>query len=109
MGSLLQASTAGSRTSLEVTDKGQPGESRRRKASRLKRVNPRQASRAAESHYRGGRMNMRTIFLAVTGLFIAVTACSDGGTSVEVAPRTPVASVVISLPTATLMVGQTAH
>jgi uncharacterized protein YjdB len=54
-------------------------------------------------------MNMRTIFLAVTGLFVAVTACSDGGTSVEVVQKTPVASVVISLPTTSLMVGQTAH
>lgn len=52
---------------------------------------------------------MRTIFLAVTGLSIAVTACSDGGTSVVVVQKTPVASVVISLPTSALMVGQTAH
>lgn len=52
---------------------------------------------------------MRTIFLAVTGVSIAVTACSDSGTSVEVVQRTPVASVVISIPTSALMVGQTAH
>ena len=52
---------------------------------------------------------MRTIFLAVTGLSFAVTACTDSGTSVEVVQKTPVASVVISLPTSALMVGQTAH
>ena len=47
---------------------------------------------------------MRTIFLAVTGLSIAVTACSDGGTSVEVVQKTPVASVAITLPTGALVV-----
>ena len=52
---------------------------------------------------------MRTIFLAVTGLSIAVTACSDGGTSVEVVQKTPVASVAITLPTGALVVGQTEH
>jgi len=48
--------TAGSQASLEVGDKGKPGESRRRKATRLQRVPRRHASRAAESHYRGGRV-----------------------------------------------------
>ena len=40
--------TAGSQASTEVGDKGKPGESRRRKATRLKRVLKRYASRAAE-------------------------------------------------------------
>jgi hypothetical protein len=40
--------TAGSQASPEVCDKGKPGESRRRKATRLKRVLTCQASRAAE-------------------------------------------------------------
>ena len=35
----------------EVCDKGKPGESRRRKAPRLKRATARHASRAADSHY----------------------------------------------------------
>jgi hypothetical protein len=35
----------------EVCDKGKPGESRRRKAPRLKRAEARHASRAADSHY----------------------------------------------------------
>ena len=48
--------TAGSQASLEVGDKGKPGESRRRKATRLQRDPRRHASRAAESHYRGGRV-----------------------------------------------------
>src|SRR5881398_1473935 len=109
MGSLLQASTAGSRTSLEVSDKGKPGESRRRKATRLPRVSARHASRAADSHFRGGRILMRTLFLAVTGLFIAVTACSEGGTSVLPVERTPVAAVALSIPASALVVGQTAH
>jgi hypothetical protein len=47
-------STARSLTSLEVCDKGKPGESRRRKATRLKRTVTRNASRAAEPHYTGG-------------------------------------------------------
>src|SRR5687767_5142743 len=38
----------------EVCDKGKPGESRRRKAPRLKRAQTRHASRAADSHYKGG-------------------------------------------------------
>jgi hypothetical protein len=38
---------------LEVSDKGKPGESRRRKATRLPRNQKRHASRAAEPHYEG--------------------------------------------------------
>src|SRR4029079_3268009 len=34
----LKNRTAGSRASFEVTDKGKPGESRRRKATRLQRI-----------------------------------------------------------------------
>jgi hypothetical protein len=41
---------------FEVCDKGKPGESRRRKATRLKRLHGRHVSRAAESHYPGGRI-----------------------------------------------------
>ena len=52
---------------------------------------------------------MRTLFLAVTGLFIAVTACSEGGTSVLPVERTPVAAVALSIPASALVVGQTAH
>jgi hypothetical protein len=56
IGELSGYSTAGSQASLEVGDKGKPGESRGRKATRLQRSPRRQASRAAESHYRGGRI-----------------------------------------------------
>src|SRR6266481_1037209 len=101
--------TAGSQAFSEVCDKGKPGESRRRKATRLKRVFARQASRAAESHYRGGRMSTRTFILAVTGCAVIV-ACGSYGTSlVEVGnTRTPVASVSVTVP-ATLAAGQTAR
>ncbi|HKN57268.1 MAG TPA: Ig-like domain-containing protein, partial [Gemmatimonadaceae bacterium] len=49
---------------------------------------------------------MRAISLAVTGLSIAIIACSSGGTSVQPIERTPVASVAVSVPS-TLLVGQT--
>src|SRR5713101_8678841 len=101
--------TAGSQAFSEVCDKGKPGESRRRKATRLKRVVKRQASRAAESHYRGGRMLTRTFILAVTGCAVIV-ACGSYGTSiVEVGnTRTPVASVSVTVPLS-LAAGQTAR
>ncbi len=54
-------------------------------------------------------MSMRTLFLAVTGLFLAVAACSSDGTSVLPIERTPVASVSITLPSPSLVVGQRAH
>ncbi|MDB4870290.1 MAG: hypothetical protein JWL97_1294 [Gemmatimonadales bacterium] len=98
--------TAGSLASLEVCDKGKPGESRRRKATRLKRVLMRHASRAAESHSRGGRV-MRAFILAVTGLAIGVTACGSYGTSVEIQQPAHVASVSVALPSSSVLAGQT--
>lgn len=50
---------------------------------------------------------MRTLILAVTGLFIGVAACSDGGTSVIFVERSPVASISVALPSSSLLVGQT--
>src|SRR3981081_2715771 len=102
--------TAGSHASPEVSDKGKPGESRRRKATRLKRVLTRQASRAAESHYRGGRVSKRTFILAVTGIAIGVAACGSYGTSVVEVKNTPtaVASVSLTVPVS-LTTGQTAR
>src|SRR5438445_163513 len=97
--------TAGSQTSSEVGDKGKPGESRRRKATRLKRAVGRYASLAADSHYRRGRIPMRALILAVAGLAVSVTACSSNGTSVEV-QRIPVAAVSVSLPSPSLVEGQ---
>src|SRR2546421_12334123 len=91
--------TAGSHASPEVGDKGKPGESRRRKATRLTRATARYASRAADSHYRGGRV-MRAFILAVTGLAFGVTACSSGGTSVIEVEKAPVASISLVLPAA---------
>ncbi len=102
----LQFITAGSRSSLEVTDKGKTGESRRRKATRLPRDFSRHASRAADSHYRGGRIQMRAFTLAVTGLAF-VTACSGGGTSTEIV-HAAVASISVSLPSS-LAAGQKAR
>jgi uncharacterized protein YjdB len=100
--------TAGSQASLGVCDKGKPGESRRRKATRLQRISMRHASRAAESHYTGERF-MRAFILAVTGLAISVTACSSYGTSVvETNNPSHVASVSLALP-ASLAAGQTAR
>jgi uncharacterized protein YjdB len=99
--------TAGSLASTEVCDKGKPGENRRRKATRLQREVTRHASRAAETHYRGGRDLMRTFNLAVTGLAL-VTACSSYGTSVvEVTKPAQVAAVALTLPANTLVAGQT--
>lgn len=48
---------------------------------------------------------MRSLILAVSGL--ALLACSSSGTSVEVVPKAPVASVSLTLPSATLLTGQT--
>ena len=48
---------------------------------------------------------MRSLILAVSGL--AVLGCSSSGTSVEVVPKAPVASVSLTLPSATLLTGQT--
>src|SRR6266516_318134 len=104
---LSRYSTAGSQTSPEVGDKGKPGESRRRKATRLTRATARHASRAADSHYRGGRSFMRAFILAVTGLAFGVTACSSGGTSVVEIERASVASVSLVLPAPSLLRGQT--
>lgn len=47
---------------------------------------------------------MRTLFLAVTGICLGVTACSSGGTSIV--ERAPVASVSLTLPSQSLLVGQ---
>jgi uncharacterized protein YjdB len=90
----------------EVCDKGKPGESRRRKATRLIHAQACYASRAADSHYLGGRDCMRTAFLAVAGLAYGATACSSSQTSVEV-QRTPVAAVSVTLPSPSLIAGQT--
>lgn len=51
---------------------------------------------------------MRSLILAVAGLALSVfTACSSGNTAVEVVPDTPVASVSLTLPSPTLVTGQT--
>jgi uncharacterized protein YjdB len=51
---------------------------------------------------------MRTLFLAVTGFFVGVAACSSGETSVVLPVEpTPVASVSVVLPSPSLTVGQT--
>ena len=52
---------------------------------------------------------MRTLFLAVTGAVVGLTACSSGGTSTLPVERTAVASVVVALPSSSLLVGQTAR
>lgn len=49
---------------------------------------------------------MRTSFLAVTGVVLAITACDSSGVSTLPVERTPVASVSIALPSRSLMVGQ---
>jgi uncharacterized protein YjdB len=106
----LKYCTARSLPSSEVCDKGKPGESRRRKATRLRRNSTRHASRAAESHYAGGSVSKRSLILAVTGLAVGVTACGSYGTSVDVEPThnaAPVASISIGLPLASLLPGQT--
>lgn len=48
---------------------------------------------------------MRSLILAVTGL--ALIACSSANTAVEVVPRTPVASVSLTMPATSLLAGQT--
>jgi uncharacterized protein YjdB len=53
---------------------------------------------------------MRAFILAVTGLALGITACSSGGTTVvDVEKKTPapVASVSVTLPSSSLVVGQT--
>ncbi|HET7614056.1 MAG TPA: Ig-like domain-containing protein, partial [Gemmatimonadaceae bacterium] len=50
---------------------------------------------------------MRTLFLAVTGAVLGIIACTAGGTSTLPVERTPVASVSITLPSPSIMVGQT--
>lgn len=50
---------------------------------------------------------MRTLFLAVTGICLGVAACTSGETSVLQVERKPVASVSITLPSPSLVVGQT--
>jgi uncharacterized protein YjdB len=49
---------------------------------------------------------MRTIVLAVAGLAFGATACSSSGTSVEV-ERKPVAAVSVTLPSFSIVAGQT--
>ncbi len=48
---------------------------------------------------------MRSLILAVSGLAVMVLGCSSSSTSVD--PATPVASVSLTLPSATLLTGQT--
>ena len=50
---------------------------------------------------------MRAISLAVTGVTLAVIACSSGGTSIQPVERTAVASIELSVPSSPLVVGQT--
>ncbi len=51
---------------------------------------------------------MRSLILAVSGpAFCLITACSSGNTAVEVVPKTPVASVTVTLPAVSLVAGQT--
>ena len=52
---------------------------------------------------------MRSLILAVFGLSVAIPGCSSSGTSVEVVPKPPVASVSLTLPSSTLLTGQTQH
>ena len=52
---------------------------------------------------------MRAFDLAVTGIAIGITACSSAGTSVVETPPTAVASVTVSLPASSIVVGQTAQ
>ena len=49
---------------------------------------------------------MRTVILAVAGLAFGATACSSGGTSVEV-QQNSVAEVSVTLPSPSLTAGQT--
>jgi uncharacterized protein YjdB len=51
---------------------------------------------------------MRTAILAVAGLAFGATACSSGGTS-TVVERNPVAAVSVSLPSPSIVAGQTAQ
>lgn len=50
---------------------------------------------------------MRSLILAVSGLSIVFVGCSSSSTSVEVVPKPPVASVSLTLPSPTLLTGQT--
>jgi len=50
---------------------------------------------------------MRSVVLAVSGLAVSLLGCSSSSTSVEVFPKTPVASVSLTLPSPTLLTGQT--
>ena len=50
---------------------------------------------------------MRTLSLAVTGVTLAVIACSSGGTSIQPVERTAVASIDLTVPSSALVVGQT--
>ena len=50
---------------------------------------------------------MRSVVLAVSGLAVSLLGCSSSSTSVEVVPKTPVASVSLVLPSPTLLTGQT--
>jgi uncharacterized protein YjdB len=52
---------------------------------------------------------MRTLFLAVTGVVFGVAACTSSGTSTLPVERTPVASVSITLPSPSIVVGQSEH
>ena len=50
---------------------------------------------------------MRSLILAVSGLAVASLGCSSSSTSVDGAPKPPVASVSLTLPSPTLLPGQT--
>jgi uncharacterized protein YjdB len=53
---------------------------------------------------------MRSYILAVAGVAISLaTACSGGDTSVEVVQRTAVASISLTIPSPTLLAGQSQH
>src|SRR6185436_8677484 len=60
----------------EVRDKGKPGESRRRQATRLRRVQSRFASRAAEPLFPRSRA-MRKVIMALAGLTGIIVACKS--------------------------------
>src|SRR3954466_8182708 len=50
---------------------------------------------------------MRSLILAVSGLAVLLPGCSSSSTSVEGVPKPPVASVSLTLPSPTLLTGQT--
>ena len=50
---------------------------------------------------------MRTFILAVTGLALGITACSSSDGTTVVIQKTPVASVSVTLPSSSLIAGQT--